>query len=97
MSKHSEEQVDHIAKLSRIRLKPAEKAKLAKNFSEIVQFVDALQKVKDKEAATIRKPLLNVTRKDEPVDRKLQKAILDNAPKREGSYIKVKKVLSEDL
>lgn len=39
-------QVAHIAKLARLRLKPAEQEKMAKELSSILQYIDILSEVK---------------------------------------------------
>ncbi|MBI4388328.1 MAG: Asp-tRNA(Asn)/Glu-tRNA(Gln) amidotransferase subunit GatC [Candidatus Omnitrophica bacterium] len=90
--------IDALAALSRIRLEPAEKAKLAKDLEKILGYVKELAALdtKNVEPTTHALPLENVFRPDEVKPSKVRDQVLDHAPKREGSFFKVPKVIERE-
>jgi aspartyl-tRNA(Asn)/glutamyl-tRNA(Gln) amidotransferase subunit C len=90
------EKVLNLANLARINLDEAEAEKLASEFGAILKYVSEVQSVKiAEEDADNRSALKNVFREDlNPHEPGLYtEAILNQAPKREGNYLKVKKIL----
>lgn len=87
--------IEPIAELARLNLKPEERAKLTKDLEAILAYVDQLQEVDTKkiEPTSHVLPLQNVFRKDEVRPAKVSHALLSHAPKREGKFFKVPKVI----
>ena len=100
MSKIDKKQVEHIAKLSRIKLSDEEKEKFSKELSQILDYFETLKKVETKNVLPISQAtgIKNVLRKDEKekIEKqtrdKRRENILKNVPKKENEYIKVKSV-----
>lgn len=92
MSKLSQEEVEHIAELARLKLTDQEKEMFSEQLSSILEYVDKLQKVDtskvDPKAYVL--DIKNVTRDDEikcpPHSRQI---LLDDMPAREGDLLKV--------
>ena len=89
-------EIEKLAALSRIELAPEEKEEFRKSMDSILGYVDQVKKVSatlssEKKAGTLR----NVMREDtNPHESGIHTEILISAaPKREGNYVKVKKVL----
>jgi aspartyl-tRNA(Asn)/glutamyl-tRNA(Gln) amidotransferase subunit C len=96
MSEISKEQVEQIAILARLELSEAEEAKFQKELSNILEYVDTIQKadVTGVEPTQNVTGLMSVHRKDEKIPSKLTRdEILSNAPEKKDGYIKVKSVL----
>ena len=94
----STEQVDHIAKLARIKLTEKEEEKFANDLSSILDYIDKLNKVDTENIKPIQQitGLDNITRND--VEARSQKPetrnkILNEAPDRKDNYFKVPKIL----
>jgi aspartyl-tRNA(Asn)/glutamyl-tRNA(Gln) amidotransferase subunit C len=85
--------INHIAKLARLGLKDEELNKLEKDLSAILDFVEKLKEVdiEGVEPMTGGTDLFNALREDAAVEKNKEKAgkILDNAPKKQGSYVEV--------
>ena len=91
----SKEEVEKVAKLARIELRPEEIEKFQKDLSEILDYVEEL-KVVDTEGLEIVSSvtgLENVERLDQPVLIEYQEEIMANAPERKDRYYKVKSIL----
>ncbi len=90
----SKEEVEHIAKLSRIRLSENEIEKFQKDFSNILDYISLLKKVKTPKIET-KLAEGNVMREDEAVPEKEEviERMLNLAPNKEGRQIKVKAIL----
>ena len=93
----SADEVKKLAELSRIQLSDAEVVKLQGEITSIISYIDTIQKVAPKEATQGETyfGLENVMREDEePHESGIYTAeLLMQAPKREGNYLKVKKIL----
>ncbi len=91
MSKLSKKEVEHIAKLSKLKLTEAEKEKFAEQLSSIIEYVEQLNEVNtaDVEPTSQVTDLINIYREDEVKDRSMTyEEIAENAPDFEdGSYI----------
>jgi len=88
------EDLDKLAKLSRLSLTDEEKEKLALEFDSILGYVSEIEKVSVGERVLEAGLLRNVMREDgEPHESGLYtEAILNNAPDTEDGYLKVKQV-----
>ena len=93
----SKDEVQKLAELSRIELSEAEVTKLQSEIDSILSYVDTIQKVKLPETpdASVHLDIENVMREDgEPLPgNAYTEKLLVQAPKREGRYLKVKKIL----
>lgn len=87
--------IDQIAELARLNLKPEEKAKLAKDLEEILAYVDQLQALNTDAVELTAHPhsIENVFRPDAVAPCEIRDAVLKHAPKREEKYFKVPKVI----
>lgn len=93
------EKVLNLAKLARIELKDEEAESLSREFGEILNYVGEVKQADKLEGLSLDKKeshhLTNVLREDtDPHETGIYtEAILEQAPMREGKYIKVKKIL----
>ena len=96
MAKISRDEVERIAKLAKIGLTDAEVDRMSVELSQIVEFVEQLQKIGTKaveETAQVT-GLVDVWREDEVRPGKTdRKDLLKNAPATQDGYIKVRRVL----
>jgi len=90
------EEIDKLAELSRIELNSEEKDALRKDMGSVLEYVEQINKVSanldlDKKAGLVR----NVMREDENSHEGgiFTEILLSSAPKRQGNYFKVKKIL----
>ncbi|MDD5146444.1 MAG: Asp-tRNA(Asn)/Glu-tRNA(Gln) amidotransferase subunit GatC [Candidatus Pacebacteria bacterium] len=94
----SREQVEHIAGLARLELSEKEIEKMQKDLAEILGYIDMLGEVdiNNIEPTSHSLPLHNMMRGDvvEQQTPETVEAMLNQAPQKEGNYIKVKEVLS---
>lgn len=99
--KIGEKEIEKLANLARIKFSEEEKKELGKDIESILGYVSEIQKV-SLDISTKVKPLslqgsdiCNVMREDtEPHKSGIYtEKILNEAPKREGDYVKVKKIL----
>ncbi|HTL48164.1 MAG TPA: Asp-tRNA(Asn)/Glu-tRNA(Gln) amidotransferase subunit GatC [Verrucomicrobiae bacterium] len=88
-------QIDKVAELARIKLKPAEKAKLEEDLKSILAYVEQLRQVDTKNVAETSHvlDLTNVFRKDEVKPSEVRDSVLESAPARQGKFFKVPKVV----
>ena len=89
--------IEALAQLARIQLQPDEKAKLSKNLGEILNYVNELSKldVSKVDPTTHALPIENVFRPDEAKPSSVRDHVLEHAPKREGNFFKVPKVIDQ--
>lgn len=91
----TKDQVQHVAKLAKLRFSDDELDDFTNEFGRIIDMVEQLQEV-DTEGV---KPtyhgneLINVMRDDIAKERNKTKELLSNAPQSEGSFIKVPAIL----
>ena len=90
----SKEEVEKIAKLSRLELTPEEVVKMQKDLSEVLDYFNTLQKVDAKTYISSSLPHTNGLRKDEGKhrDEELVEKILKQAPDKKDGYVKVKSI-----
>ncbi len=93
--KISTAEVDYVARLARLRIKPADKPTMAEQLSRILDYVDKLNKLDTDDIAPTSHilPLNNVLREDEAKDSLPITESLKNAPDKEGNFFKVPKVI----
>lgn len=95
----SSEDVRKLAALARIKLEPGEEESLAKDMENILGYVKQIQEVKLEtnlgDISAEKERVRNVLRSDDNVyePEMFTEAILAEAPKRKGQYVKVKKIL----
>jgi aspartyl-tRNA(Asn)/glutamyl-tRNA(Gln) amidotransferase subunit C len=90
--------VEHVAKLARLGLTDKEIEKYQKELSQVLAYVEQLNKVDTKKVAPTAQVtgLTNVFREDEVEKSTIPlEELLKNAPAKEGRYLKVKAVLKE--
>jgi len=89
------DEVDRIAKLSRLTFNEQEKTKLQGELSSILTYVDQLKEVQGpKDLSLADNPEgLNLMRNDVVEVLESPEEFLAQAPQREGNFIKVKSVL----
>ena len=94
--KITEDIVDHIAHLSRLEFKGAEKAAIQNDMTKIVDFMGKLQEVPtdDVEPLIFMTDEVNVLRDDIATVTVTQKEALSNAPKKDSDYFRIPKVLN---
>ncbi|MDD3735503.1 MAG: Asp-tRNA(Asn)/Glu-tRNA(Gln) amidotransferase subunit GatC [Candidatus Pacebacteria bacterium] len=88
--------ISHILKLSKLELNKKEKAKMEKEFSNILDFVNKLQEVDiKKEELSEEIKNSNIFREDEvvQVSEKQKKLLRDSALNLKDGYFKIKKIL----
>jgi aspartyl-tRNA(Asn)/glutamyl-tRNA(Gln) amidotransferase subunit C len=93
------EEIQNLAKLSRIKLTDDDTTSLVKEFDSILGYVDQLKKVEvSLDAAGRVGAVKNVMRPDVAEDSTSEEreAILNEAPYREGDFVAVKKIIAQD-
>lgn len=91
-------EIEKIAELARLSLKPEEKAKLAKDLESILAYVDELKTVPTDhvEPTSHVLNLENVFREDKVHPSNVRDEVLKHAPLREGNFFKVPKVIDQE-
>ena len=89
--------IEQTAELARLNLKPNERIKLSKDLEEILAYVDQLQELKTDNVLPTSHvlPIENVFRKDQAKPSQIWDAVLKHAPKSEGKFFKVPKIIEE--
>jgi aspartyl-tRNA(Asn)/glutamyl-tRNA(Gln) amidotransferase subunit C len=87
--------IDHIAKLARLALTPAEKAQFAQQLGDVLHHIEQLGKVdvSSVEPTAHAAPVFNVWREDVPFAGLSVAAALQNAPAQRDGMIVVPKVV----
>jgi aspartyl-tRNA(Asn)/glutamyl-tRNA(Gln) amidotransferase subunit C len=93
--KLSREEVLHIARLARVGLTEEDVDRLREQLSNILEHFETLKQVDTTDVPPTAQsiPLQNVTKDDEVKPSLPQEQTLDNAPRKEGQYFRVKAVL----
>ena len=93
--KITEELVDYVSTLSRLRLPQEEKAKLAGELEQIVTYMDTLNTLDTDGVEPMSHifPLKNVLRADEVVPSADREALLSGAPDRDEETFRVPKAV----
>ena len=87
--------IEQVAELARLNLKPQEREKLSKDLEAILAYVDQLQEPNTEkvEPTSHVLPIENVFRKDFTKPSQICGRVIEHAPKREGKFFKVPKVI----
>ncbi len=95
INKLTKQDVEHVAKLARIKISETEKEIYSAQLSSILEYINKLNEVEtDKiSAATHMSGLKNVMRADKAAECNIQKDLIEAAPEYENNMIKVKAVL----
>ncbi len=93
--KISKKDVEHVARLARLRLTEEEKEKLGKQLNQILEYVEKLNELdtKNVEPTSHVVPLKNVLREDEVKPSLPVEEVLSNAPDKKGKYFKVPRII----
>ncbi len=98
----SDKEVDHIAELARIKIKPEEKDRLKKDLSAILDYINKLKEADTTSVEPLYQTtgLVNATRLDEPrqefpITDKLNELLIGQAPDKENRFIKVKSIMAK--
>ena len=97
MSKITADDVRKVAKLARLDLPDDTIATYTGQLERILDYVDQLQAV-DTEGVlptTRAVEVVNATREDTVVDTDVRQDLLDQAPQREGDFLRVPKILAD--
>ena len=91
-------EIEQIAELARLSLKPEERAKLKKDLESILAYVEQLKTVPTNsvEPTSHVLNLENVFRPDEISPSDVREDVLKHAPHREGSFFKVPKIIDQE-
>jgi aspartyl-tRNA(Asn)/glutamyl-tRNA(Gln) amidotransferase subunit C len=92
-----EQQVRHIAHLSRLALTDDEISRFGKDLGDVLAYVEKLKEVNTDgvEPTAHAMPVANVFRIDEPAESLGTEKALQNAPDKVETYFKVPKVLDQ--
>ncbi len=93
----TKQEVEHIAKLARLSLTEEEKEKYSRQLSDILAYVEQLQKVDTAQVEPTSQVtgLLNVMREDEIVDSEIEKELIDCAPEKIDGFVKIPKIFAD--
>ncbi len=91
----TKEEVDHVARLARLKLSDRETAFFQKDLNSILNYVESLKELDTNNVPPMSHVLEidNVWREDRPQEGKETEPLLENAPMREENYYKVPKIL----
>ena len=91
-------EIEQIAELARLSLKPEERVKLKKDLESILAYVEQLKTVPTDhvEPTSHVLNLKNVFRADEIRPSNIREDILKHAPHREGNFFKVPKIIDQE-
>ncbi len=95
--KISMEEVEHVARLARLELGPADKERMRRELDSILSYIDKLRALDTEgvEPTSHAVPLTNVMREDEPCPSFPQAEMLANAPEPAGEFFRVPKIIEE--
>jgi aspartyl-tRNA(Asn)/glutamyl-tRNA(Gln) amidotransferase subunit C len=87
----------HLEKLARLRLQEDERTQLSNDLTDILKMVDKLQEIDTTgvEPLVYLSPVQNVFRADEVRNQLPLSASLSNAPKQDGQFFRVPKVIED--
>jgi len=91
----SKKDIENLANLARIRLSEGEKESLAKDVDSILAYVDQIKAAPIGDFKPKPGSFKNVMRDDSAMNTSAidRERLLDEAPKRKGDYVAVKKIL----
>ena len=93
----SREDVEHVARLSRLALSDAEIERMREQLSGILAYIDTLRALDTAgvEGTSHAVPLVNVMREDEPRPCLPQAEALANAPDRSDVFFRVPRIIED--
>ena len=93
----SRQDVEHVARLSRLALTDAELERMREQLSGILAYIDKLRALDTAsvEPTSHAVPLVNVMRDDEPEPCLPQADALDNAPDPVGEFFRVPRIIED--
>ena len=96
-SKISLKDVEHVARLARLDLSPAEKERMQRELDGILSYIDKLRALDTEgvEPTSHAVPMTNVMREDVSRPSFPQEEMLANAPARSGDLFRVPKIIEE--
>ncbi len=91
------QEVQHVAKLAKLKFNPAEVKKFQKQLSEIIDYIDQLKKLETKKVEPTSQVtgLENVFRQDKAGPSLSQKEVLANAKEKEKGMFKIKAIFEK--
>lgn len=91
------EEVQHVARLSRLHLTDEELERMRQQLDAILAYIDKLREldVEGVEPTAHAVPLVNVMRDDELTPSLSQEAALANAPDRAGEFFRVPRIIED--
>jgi len=89
--------VDHVARLARLHLSDAEKARMGEQLARILGYIDTLRALDTDgvEPTTHAVPVINVMRDDETRPCLAQAEMLANAPDRADEFFRVPRIIED--
>ncbi len=90
-------QIEKVAELARLSLRPEEKNKLSQDLSKILGYIQSLSKLSTENVPPTSHVLdmENVFRKDSAKPSQVRESVLKHAPQTEGAFFKVPKVVDK--
>ena len=96
MIKLTSREIEYLARMSRIKIRPDETEKLATQIADVLAYASSLQEIAKKASAPVENGTQkNVMRPDVAVQFDAQ-VLLQQAPEREGDYFVVPKIIKQD-
>ena len=91
----SQDDVAHMATLSRLSVSPEEQALFARQFGDILSYMDVLAQVDTSGVEPLYSPVqhISVPREDVSQNRRSREAVLANAPEGDGAYFVVPRIV----
>ena len=91
------EEVEHVARLARLELRPEEKERMRRELDGILAYIDKLRAldIDGVEPTSHAVPLTNIMRDDEPRPSFPRDEMLANAPDPHGGFFRVPKIIEE--
>lgn len=95
--KITETDIQHVANLSRLKIRPDESARILSQLNDILTYIENLNSIDTEniEPTTYALPMQNVFRADKVKPSLERELALFNAPLKEDGYFKVPRVLEE--
>lgn len=92
------EDIEHLARLSRLELTDAEYTTFSEDFDSILGYVEVVKDIANEETETRTGIVSNVLRADKPTHKpgEYSDTLLSAAPHRKGPYVEVEKILVTD-
>ncbi len=91
----STKDVERMASLARLNIDQETKELFAKQFADIINYMDILAEVDTSKAEAMYSPALHATpmREDEAKQRATRQEVLSNAPQTDGQYFVVPRIV----